>query len=79
MLLRKPLSLPERMIYAVPVIGWMLKDVVHGAKDNIYYFLFSILALWGMAIFYFGYPALILPLLAVLPVVFTLLILITRG
>ena len=79
MLIRNTLPMGERLVYAVPVLGWMLKDVVHGARDNIYYFLFAVLALWGIAIFAFGYAALILPLLALLPVVFVTLILITLG
>ena len=79
MLIREPLPLGERLVYAIPLLGWMLKDVVHGERGNIYYFLFAILAGWGVAIIAFGYPAVILPLLALLPVVFATLVLITLG
>lgn len=73
------LPLYERAIYAVPVLGWMLKDVVHGDRDNIYWFILALASLWVMAIMAFGYPAVILPVLAVVPIVFCVLIVITRG
>jgi len=40
---------------------------------------FSLLALWGAAIATFGFPALILPAVAAVPVCFVLLILIAWG
>lgn len=40
---------------------------------------FSLLALWGVSIATFGYPALILPVLAAVPVIFVLLLMITVG
>ncbi len=39
----------------------------------------ALIALWGTAIASFGYPALILPAIAAVPVIFVLLILITWG
>jgi hypothetical protein len=73
------LTLPERALYAVPVLGWMLKDVVHGDRANIWWFIVALVSLWIMAILTFGYAAFILPVLAAVPVAFVLLILITRG
>lgn len=73
------LSRLERVLYAVPLIGWMLKDVVHGDPDNVYWFIFTLGALWIMAIMAFGYPAIILPALAAVPVAFLTLVLISRG
>lgn len=40
---------------------------------------FALLAIWGAAIALFGYPALIVPLIAVVPVIFAVLILLTFG
>lgn len=39
----------------------------------------AFLALWAAAIAFFGYPALIVPLLALVPAVVTILVLFTRG
>lgn len=38
-----------------------------------------VLALWGVAIATFGYPALIVPMLALVPTMFVVLLLITVG
>jgi hypothetical protein len=73
------MTLPERVLYAVPVLGWMLKDVVHGDRANIWWFVVALVSLWIMAIMTFGYAAFILPVLAAVPTAFVLLILITRG
>ena len=53
----------ERMVYAIPVLGWMLKDVAYGDKDNIYYFIAALVMMWIIAIIAFGYPAIIIPAL----------------
>lgn len=76
---KRELPLPERVLYAIPVIGWMLKDVVHGDRDNIWYFLVAVGSLWIIGIMTFGYPAIILPVLVLVPIVFVTLLVITRG
>lgn len=73
------LTLPERALYAIPVIGWMLKDVVHGDRANIWWLLIALVSAWIMAILTFGYPAFILPVIGAVPVAFMLLVLISRG
>ncbi len=75
----KQLPLFERVIYAIPVIGWMLKDVVHGHRDNKWYFLVAVASTWIIAIMAFGYPAFFLPVLMLVPLAFILLLVITRG
>jgi hypothetical protein len=74
---RLPLS--QRIVYAVPLFGWMLKDVVHGDADNIYWFIASMIMMWILAIIAFGYPAIIIPALALVPTIFLVLLVITRG
>ena len=69
----------QRLLFLVPVFGWMLRDVMYGDADNIYYALFSLVAIWIMAIMAFGYPAIILPALGLVPVCFLILFLITKG
>lgn len=73
------LPLHERMIYAIPLIGWMLKDVVYGDSDNIYYFIASLVMGWILAIIAFGYPAVIIPALALVPTIFIALLIVSRG
>jgi hypothetical protein len=73
------LTLTERLLYAIPILGWMLKDVVHGDRDNIWYFLAAILSLWIMGIMSFGFPAVVVPVVVIVPAVFLLLVTITRG
>ena len=74
---RLPLS--QRILFSIPILGWMLKDVMHGDSDNIYFFLLAIVSLWGIAILQFGLLGLMIPALVLVPVVFLTLIVITRG
>ena len=48
-------------------------------ETSILLIILALVALWATAIAAFGYPALILPAIAAVPVIFTLLILITWG
>jgi hypothetical protein len=73
------LPLYQRILFKIPVLGWMLKDVMHGEDDNIYYFLLALVSLWGIAILQFGLLGLMIPALLLVPVVFVTLIVITRG
>lgn len=75
----RTLPLAERLLYAVPLLGWMLKDVVYGKRDNIWYFLTAIVSLWIIAIMNYGIPAVVIPVVALVPAVFALLLTITRG
>lgn len=75
----RDLPFAERALYAIPVLGWMLKDVIHGDRDNVWYFLVAIGSLWIMGIMTFGYPAIVLPVLALVPLAFVTLLVITRG
>ncbi|WP_250957839.1 hypothetical protein [Rhizobium sp. CG5] len=42
-------------------------------------FIINCLLLWILAILFFGYPAIILPALTAVPIMFVVLILITKG
>lgn len=68
-----------RVLYNVPVFGWMLKEAVSGPVATKLLFIFNLVLLWLLAIFWFGYPAIILPALVAVPTVFVVLILITMG
>ncbi|MGV8937209.1 MAG: hypothetical protein ACOH2J_08815 [Allorhizobium sp.] len=68
-----------RMVYHVPVFGWMLKEAVFGSTTAKILFIVNCVLIWLLAIAFFGYPALILPALAGVFGMFVVLILITMG
>jgi hypothetical protein len=65
------------MTYRVPVFGWMLKEAVFGGPEAVVLFVINMVAIWLYAIYFFGFPALIIPALCAVPVMFVLLIAIT--
>lgn len=67
------------MIYRVPLFGWMLREAIYGPTTAKVLFVVNLLLLWLLAIIVFGYPAIILPALAAVPVMFVVLLLITKG
>jgi len=67
------------MIYRVPLFGRMLKEAIHGPTTAKVLFVVNLLLLWLLAIVTFGYPAIIIPALIAVPIMFVLLILITKG
>ena len=72
-------SLWLRILYAIPVLGWITRDVFEGDASNIYYALAIGISLWLIAIIQFGYPAVIIPALILVVVTFVTLIIMTRG
>lgn len=68
-----------RMVFAIPVFGWMLKEAARGNGNTKALFVVNMVLAWLLAILTFGYPAIIVPALVAVPVVFLLLILITAG
>ncbi|TMV09503.1 hypothetical protein FGK63_00050 [Ruegeria sediminis] len=79
--LEMPRRLPfwQRLVFAVPLFGWMARDVAYGDPDNLWYALIAVVSMWGCSLLLFGLPGLYLPALAMVPVMFLLLILISRG
>ncbi|MFN3509611.1 MAG: hypothetical protein ACK4ZU_19250 [Allorhizobium sp.] len=67
------------IIFRVPLFGWMLKEAAHGPIAAKVLFIINLLLLWLLAILAFGYPAIIIPALTAVPVMFVVLILITKG
>jgi len=57
----------------------MLKEAAHGPIAAKVLFIINLLLLWLLAILAFGYPAIIIPALTAVPVMFVVLILITKG
>ena len=74
-----PVQLPlwQRLFFAVPVIGWVARDLLFGDKNNIWFALIGFVSLWLSSALVFGLPGLYLPALVMVPVIFLLLIWIT--
>lgn len=68
-----------RLFLAVPVIGWVARDLLFGDKDNIYFALVAFVSAWMCAAIVFGLPGLYLPALALVPVMFLLLVVYAWG
>lgn len=69
----------KRIFFAIPVIGWIARDVAEGDHNNIYFALVILVSLWATSALTFGLPGLYLPALAKVPVMFVLLICITQA
>ena len=78
-LVSAPQRLPfwQRLFFAIPVIGWVAKDLLFGHKNNVWFALIGFVSLWLSSALTFGLPGLYLPALALVPVMFVVLILIT--
>jgi hypothetical protein len=74
-------TLPRRrpLLYSIPVVGWVARDLNEGAPDTIYYLLVTLLTLLVLAVMHWGIVALTMTALAMVPVIGVLLILITVG
>lgn len=69
----------QRLIFAIPVLGWILKDVKNGQDANIWYHIITVISLWMISGLTFGIVGIAIPAVLMVPVIFTLLILISRG
>ncbi len=68
-----------RMIYAIPLLGWMLRDAVRGSDESRVWFMLNVVMLWILAGVCFGYPGIIVPALAATFLVLTTLVWMTAG
>ncbi len=74
------LPLYQRLIFAVPIIGWVLRDVAYGEGASLPYFGLIVLSLLGISTLTFGLVGLVVPIvLMIVPAAFAILFLITRG
>ncbi|MDA7965910.1 hypothetical protein [Ruegeria sp.] len=73
------LPLWQRLFFAIPVFGWLARDAANGSAEDWYYTAGAIFSMWGCSALLFGLPGLYLPALAMVPVMFLILILISRG
>ena len=68
-----------RLLLSIPVVGWIIRDLLFGATDNIYYLIAALLSLWAVAVMTWGLVALTLVAVALVPVMFCILVWITWG
>lgn len=68
----------SRGLYSIPVFGWIARDIAR-CPDNIWYALVILLTLLVLAVKAWGLVALALGALAAVPLMFVVLIAITRG
>jgi hypothetical protein len=71
-------SLMMRGIYAVPLVGQIARDI-GSDSSNIFYALMIFVTLVVLCVKFWGLAALAMAALTLVPVMFTLLILISRG
>jgi hypothetical protein len=67
----------QAVVYNIPVFGWMLREAVQGPATAKVLFIVNCLLLWALAITLFGWPAVIIPALAAVPTILTLLVIIS--
>ena len=70
---------PRAWYFHLPVLGWIAYDLAHGDEDTIWYALAIVVTALVLAMKTWGLVALAMAALAMVPVVFTVLILITLG
>ena len=67
----------QRFFFAIPVLGWVARDLLFGDKNNVWFALIGFVSLWLSSALVFGLPGLYLPALALVPVIFVILLFIT--
>ncbi|MEP2783841.1 MAG: hypothetical protein ABJO67_03510 [Pseudoruegeria sp.] len=69
----------QRLLFVIPVLGWILKDYHDGQDANIWYHLIIVVSLWMISGLTFGVVGIGLPAVMMVPVIFVILFLITLG
>lgn len=72
-------SLWQRLFSATPASGPMTRKDGSNQAAGFWYALAAGLGVWGCAVYLFGLPGLYLPALAMVPVIFALFLVITKG
>ena len=67
----------QAVLYNIPVLGWMLREAVEGNATAKLLFIINLLLFWALMIVLFGLPALILPALCAVPVILTMLVILS--
>ncbi|MEM6665001.1 MAG: hypothetical protein AAF638_01220 [Pseudomonadota bacterium] len=65
-----------KAIFAIPLIGWMLREAVYGTDKDRGWFILNVLMTVVLAVAFFGYPALIIAALAATATAFVMVVLV---
>lgn len=68
-----------RALYWIPIFGWLLRDAVYGDTLSRVFFVMNLLVLWALAVFIFGYAAVIIPALVITPTFLAVIVVLTLG
>jgi len=71
-----PLS---RLILAIPVLGWMLREVIEGDEQALAWFVASLVGALGVATLVFGLPGLVIGMLGMAVLTLGTILLVTTG
>ena len=66
-----------RILCSIPILGWPIREARDGSDLLKVFFFLNLVMAWLIAIYFFGYPAIIVPALAAVPIVFLGLISVT--
>jgi hypothetical protein len=68
-----------RVLYAVPILGWMLRDAVEGESDAPVWAVMNVVGLVALAVIVWGYPALIVAALIATALILGTIVIGTAG
>ncbi|KUJ79935.1 hypothetical protein [Ruegeria profundi] len=76
-----PRRLPiwQRILFSVPLFGWIARDAAYGKPEDWGYTAAALVSMWGCSTLIFGLPGLYIPAVMMVPLIFLLLILVSRG
>ncbi|MEX0306779.1 MAG: hypothetical protein AB3N12_05260 [Ruegeria sp.] len=77
--MHRRLPIWQRLLFAIPLFGWMARDAANGSAEDWYYTAAAIFGMWGCSVMLFGLPGLYIPAVMMVPVMFLILLLISRG
>lgn len=53
------MSLVLRILFCIPILGWLVRDAIYGRSDARYYFLANLMFSFVLLLYQFGYAFLI--------------------
>lgn len=68
-----------RAVFAVPVLGWMLRDVAEGGESAMLWFAASVIGVLALVTLVFGLPGLVMAMLPMAAVVLSLILIVAGG
>ncbi len=69
----------QRLVFAIPVLGWMLRDAAEGDEHALGWFALALASMIGVATLVFGLPGLVLAMLGAAALTLSTILLITMG